>query len=254
MKVWSFLQCSDITDIADTKSLSWGKIGFKSCWWSCFISSYVPRLAISYSHKNRKQLEFFSTFFHRWEVEPVPIKLLYSCRELGSHWAMISHWTLTSPDPAGSPSSLLQDTDSTASTHMHSSCSYIFLFHLWPWRFLCYAWSHLRDFGFPFHTSCIIMMGLSQKIEHQSITIYNILTGSNYQDHWIWLHVVVQFLWSSGRPTLRVNLLQFEARSRSLKVGALGQPKGMEWGGRREVVSGWGGDSCRCMAKITIIL
>lgn len=189
MKLWSFLQCSDITDIADIKSLSGGKIGFRSCWWSCFISSYVPRLTISYSHKNRKWLEFFSTFFHRWKVGPVPIKLLYSCRELGSHPP--SHTEHLLPLTLSHYCRIL--VVCTASTPMNSSCSYIFLFHLWPWRFLCYAWS-LRDFGFPFHTSCIIMMGLSQKIEHQSIAIYTILIGSNYQDHCIWLHMVGQLL------------------------------------------------------------
>ena len=182
MKLWSFLPCSDITDIADTKSLSWGEISFRFCWWSCFISSYVPRLTISYSHKNRKRLE---VFFHFLSQAGVGASANQTPIFMQRTWltSTISHWTFTSPDPF----SLLQDTGSTASTPMNSSCSYIFLFHLWPWRFLCYAWSHLRDFGFPFHSSCIIMMGLSQKTEHQSITIYNILIGSNYQDHCIWL-------------------------------------------------------------------
>ena len=48
---------------------------------------------------------------------------------------------------------------------------------------------------------------------------------------------------------------KFNAWSRALKVGALGQHRGMGWGGRWEGGSGWGdtcapvGDSCRCMAK-----
>ena len=46
-----------------------------------------------------------------------------------------------------------------------------------------------------------------------------------------------------------------EAGHSMSKVGALGQPRGMGWGGRWEGVSGWGdtcaptGDSCRCRAK-----
>ena len=45
-----------------------------------------------------------------------------------------------------------------------------------------------------------------------------------------------------------------------LKAGALGQPRGMECGGRRERVLEWGdtctpvADSCQCMAKPTTIL
>ena len=48
---------------------------------------------------------------------------------------------------------------------------------------------------------------------------------------------------------------KFDAWSRALKAGALGQPRGMGWGGGREGHSGWGdtyaamADSCRCMAK-----
>ena len=53
---------------------------------------------------------------------------------------------------------------------------------------------------------------------------------------------------------------KFDARNRALKAGALGQPRGVEWGGR------WKGglrqgdtcttvaDSCQCMAKTTAIL
>ena len=33
---------------------------------------------------------------------------------------------------------------------------------------------------------------------------------------------------------------RFDARYWMLGVGALGQPRGMEWGGRREEGSGWG--------------
>ena len=53
---------------------------------------------------------------------------------------------------------------------------------------------------------------------------------------------------------------KLDASSRVLKVGALGQPKGMEWGGRWEWGSGWGdtctavADSRQCMAKTTTIL
>ena len=51
------------------------------------------------------------------------------------------------------------------------------------------------------------------------------------------------------------NQCKFDAWSRAVKAGALGQPRGMGWGGRREGHSGWGdtyapmADSCRCMAK-----
>ena len=50
---------------------------------------------------------------------------------------------------------------------------------------------------------------------------------------------------------------KFDALSRALKAGALGQPRGMEWGGRWDGVSGWGhtcapvADSCLCMAKLS---
>ena len=33
---------------------------------------------------------------------------------------------------------------------------------------------------------------------------------------------------------------KFDARNWALKAGALGQPRGMGWGGRREGGSGWG--------------
>ena len=33
---------------------------------------------------------------------------------------------------------------------------------------------------------------------------------------------------------------RFDARSWMLGAGALGRPRGMEWGGRREAGSGWG--------------
>ena len=33
---------------------------------------------------------------------------------------------------------------------------------------------------------------------------------------------------------------RFDARYRMLGTGALGQPRGMVWGGRREEGSGWG--------------
>ena len=36
---------------------------------------------------------------------------------------------------------------------------------------------------------------------------------------------------------------KFDARSRALKASALGQPRGMGWGGRWEGGSGWG-DTC----------
>ena len=45
-----------------------------------------------------------------------------------------------------------------------------------------------------------------------------------------------------------------------LRAGALGRPRGMGWGGRREGGSGGGftcksmADSCQCMAKTTTIL
>ena len=53
---------------------------------------------------------------------------------------------------------------------------------------------------------------------------------------------------------------KFNAWNRALKVSALGQPRGMGWGGRWEGVSGQGdthtpvADSCQCMAKTTIII
>ena len=53
---------------------------------------------------------------------------------------------------------------------------------------------------------------------------------------------------------------KFDAWSRALKVSALGQPRGMGWGGKWEQGSGQGdtcvpvGDSCRCMVKTTTIL
>ena len=52
---------------------------------------------------------------------------------------------------------------------------------------------------------------------------------------------------------------KFDAWSRALKASALGQPRGMGWGGRWEGV--WDGDtcapvadSCQCMAKPTTLL
>ena len=53
---------------------------------------------------------------------------------------------------------------------------------------------------------------------------------------------------------------KFDSISRALKAGALGQPRGMGWGGRWEEVSAWGNtyapvaDSCLYMAKPTTIL
>ena len=45
---------------------------------------------------------------------------------------------------------------------------------------------------------------------------------------------------------------RFYARYWMPGAGALGRPRGMVWGGRREEGSGWGtqdGDSFRCLAK-----
>ena len=48
---------------------------------------------------------------------------------------------------------------------------------------------------------------------------------------------------------------KFDAWNRALKDGALGQPRGMEWGGVWEEDLGWGdtcksmADSCQCLAK-----
>ena len=53
---------------------------------------------------------------------------------------------------------------------------------------------------------------------------------------------------------------KFNASSKALKAGALGQPSGMWWGGRWEGDLRWGGtcplvtDSCQCMAKTITIL
>ena len=53
---------------------------------------------------------------------------------------------------------------------------------------------------------------------------------------------------------------KFNALKRALKAGALGQPRGMGWGGRWEQGSGQGNtctsvaDSCQCMAKTTTVL
>ena len=51
---------------------------------------------------------------------------------------------------------------------------------------------------------------------------------------------------------------KFDAWSGALKVGVLGQPKGMKWGERRDGGSWWKntcvpvGDSCQCMAKMSV--
>ena len=56
------------------------------------------------------------------------------------------------------------------------------------------------------------------------------------------------------------DLLKFDAISRALKAGALGQPRGMDWGGRWKGGSGWGdtctpmADACQCIAKSITIL
>ena len=53
---------------------------------------------------------------------------------------------------------------------------------------------------------------------------------------------------------------KFDALSRTLKAGALEQPRGRGWGGKREAGSEWGNtcvpvtDSCQCMAKTITIL
>lgn len=46
-------------------------------------------------------------------------------------------------------------------TPMNSSCSYVFLF---PRSLLCYAWSHLRGFSFPFHISYVIIGSITENI------------------------------------------------------------------------------------------
>ena len=60
--------------------------------------------------------------------------------------------------------------------------------------------------------------------------------------------------------TLNVNILNSQIKSQRGKAGALGQPRGMGWGGRCEVGSEWGdtctlvADSYQCMAKTSTIL
>ena len=52
---------------------------------------------------------------------------------------------------------------------------------------------------------------------------------------------------------------KFDAWNSALKAGAMGQPRGMEWGREVGGVSGWEdtcipvADSCQCMAKTTTI-
>ena len=56
------------------------------------------------------------------------------------------------------------------------------------------------------------------------------------------------------------DLCKFDARSRAVKAGALGQPRGMGWVGRWKEGSGWGdtctpmADACQCIAKTITIL
>ena len=53
---------------------------------------------------------------------------------------------------------------------------------------------------------------------------------------------------------------KFNAGNTALKAGALGQPRGMGWGGRWEAGFGMGytctfvADLCQCMAKTTTVL
>ena len=60
--------------------------------------------------------------------------------------------------------------------------------------------------------------------------------------------------------TLNVNILNSQIKSQSGKAGALGQLRGMGWGGRWEGGSEWGNtctpvtDSCQYMAKNSTIL
>ena len=49
------------------------------------------------------------------------------------------------------------------------------------------------------------------------------------------LNVIVLVL-----PNIKMNPPQVDARYWMLGAGALGRPRGMEWGGRREEGSGWG--------------
>ena len=50
-------------------------------------------------------------------------------------------------------------------------------------------------------------------------------------------------IWENGIETCKISCMKrcrFDARYWMLGAGALGRPRGMVWGGRREEGSGWG--------------
>ena len=66
--------------------------------------------------------------------------------------------------------------------------------------------------------------------------------------------------WNTNIPICKLDdQWKFDAWGRALKAGALGQPRGIGWGGKCVRGSGWEdtctsmADSCQCMAKTITI-
>ena len=47
-------------------------------------------------------------------------------------------------------------------------------------------------------------------------------------------------IWENGIETCKISCMKRDARYWMLGASALGRPRGMVWGGRREEGSGWG--------------
>ena len=123
-----------------------------------------------------------------------------------------------------------------------------------------------------------IILYLCQNIKLYTLNIYNVICQLYFiktreilsYNIWqlVWLHSKsIWTMWEKARVGWYEGMAlkhvsceiddqgKFHAWSRALKASALGQPRGLGWGGRWAGGSGWGdtcapvADSCRCLAK-----